>query len=201
MNFIWVSFFNLKKVITKMKKIYTILFLIFTVISFNLKAETVIMETSKGSITIELDSEKAPITVKNFLQYANDGFYDGLIFHRVIKGFMIQGGGFDKKMFQKLTSDPIKNESKNGLKNEMYTIAMARTSDPNSATSQFFINLVDNYFLDDGAGYCVFGKVTEGQEVVKEIGDLSTHINKGMGDVPIKTVTIKSVKIKKKGTN
>ena len=136
MNFIWVSFFNLKKVITKMKKIYTILFLIFTVISFNLKAETVIMETSKGSITIELDSEKAPITVKNFLQYANDGFYDGLIFHRVIKGFMIQGGGFDKKMFQKLTSDPIKNESKNGLKNEMYTIAMARTSDPNSATDR-----------------------------------------------------------------
>ena len=124
MNFIWVSFFNLKKVITKMKKIYTILFLIFTVISFNLKAETVIMETSKGSVTIELDSEKAPTTVKNFLQYANDGFYDGLIFHRVIKGFMIQGGGFDKKMFQKLTSDPIKNESKNGLKNEMYTIAI-----------------------------------------------------------------------------
>ena len=124
MNFIWVSFFNLKKVITKMKKIYTILFLIFTVISFNLKAETVIMETSKGSITIELDSEKAPITVKNFLQYANDGFYDGLIFHRVIKGFMIQGGGFDKKMFQKLTSDPIKNESKNGLKNEINNIAL-----------------------------------------------------------------------------
>ena len=102
-------------------------------------------------------------------------------------------------MYQKITKDPITNESNNGLKNEIFTIAMARTSDPDSATSQFFINLVDNYFLDDGAGYCVFGKVTEGQDVVKEIGNLSTHITNGMGDVPIKTITIKSVKILNKG--
>ena len=131
-----------------MKKIYTILFLIFTVISFNLKAETVIMETSKGSITIELDSEKAPITVKNFLQYANDGFYDSLIFHRVIKGFMIQGGGFESGMVEKDTRDPIKNEASNGLANNRGTIAMARTSDPHSATAQFFINIADNDFLN-----------------------------------------------------
>jgi len=108
---------------------------------------------------------------------------------------MIQAGGFDEKMNQKLTNDPIKNESKNGLKNEIYTIAMARTNDPHSATSQFFINLSDNYFLDDGAGYCVFGKVIEGHEVVKTIGNLSTHVTRGMGDVPIKTVTINSIKI------
>lgn len=182
-----------------MNKTCLILFFIFTILSFNSKAETVLMETSRGSITIELDSEKAPITVKNFLAYVGEGFYDNLIFHRVIKGFMIQGGGFDKKMYQKITKDPITNESNNGLKNEIFTIAMARTSDPDSATSQFFINLVDNYFLDDGAGYCVFGKVTGGQDVVKEIGNLSTHVTNGMGDVPIKTITIKSVKILNKG--
>ncbi len=184
-----------------MKKIFTLLFLSLIFVSFSLKAETVIMETSKGSIIISLDSEKAPITVKNFLKYVDESFYDGLIFHRVIKGFMIQGGGFDRLMIQKPTNDPIKNESKNGLQNEMYTIAMARTNDPDSATSQFFINLVDNYFLDDGAGYCVFGKVIEGQEIVKEIGNLSTHVSNGMGDVPIKTVTIKSIKILEKGNN
>lgn len=180
-----------------MNKIYIVFLIIFSCFSFNAKAEIVIMETSRGSITIELDNKKAPITVKNFMQYVNEGFYDGLIFHRVIKGFMIQGGGFDKKLYQKLTKDPIKNESKNGLKNEQYTIAMARTNDPNSATSQFFINLVDNYFLDNGDGYCVFGKVTEGQDIVEEIGNLSTHVANGMGDVPIKTVAIKSIKILK----
>ena len=114
---------------------------------------------------------------------------------------MIQGGGFDRLMMQKPANDPIKNESKNGLRNEMYTIAMARTNDPDSATSQFFINLEDNYFLDKNAGYCVFGKVIEGQEVVKEIGNLSTHVSNGMGDVPIKTVTIKSIKLLKKGND
>lgn len=184
-----------------MNKFYIVLFLILTFIGINLKAETVIMETSRGSITINLDSEKAPITVENFLKYVDEGFYDGLIFHRVIKGFMIQGGGFDRLMIQKATNDPIKNESKNGLQNEMYTIAMARTNDPHSATSQFFINLADNFFLDDGAGYCVFGKVIEGQEIVKEIGNLSTHVSNGMGDVPIKTVTIKSVKLLEKVEN
>ena len=184
-----------------MNKIYIVLFLILTFIGINIKAETVIMETSKGSITINLDREKAPITVENFLKYVDEGFFDDLIFHRVIKGFMIQGGGFDRLMMQKPTNDPIKNESKNGLRNEMYTIAMARTNDPDSATSQFFINLEDNYFLDKNAGYCVFGKVIEGQEVVKEIGNLSTHVSNGMGDVPIKTVTIKSIKLLKKGND
>jgi cyclophilin family peptidyl-prolyl cis-trans isomerase len=185
----------------KMNKIYIVLFLILTFIGINIKAETVIMETSKGSITINLDRKKAPITVENFLKYVDDGFYDDLIFHRVIRGFMIQGGGFNRSMMQKPTNDPIKNESKNGLRNEMYTIAMARTNDPDSATSQFFINLEDNYFLDKNAGYCVFGKVIEGQEIVKEIGNLSTHVSNGMGDVPIKTVTIKSIKLLKKGND
>ena len=124
-----------------MNKIYIVLFLILTFIGINIKAETVIMETSKGSITINLDSEKAPITVENFLNYVDEGFYDDLIFHRVIKGFMIQGGGFDRLMIQKPANDPIKNESKNGLRNEMYTIAMARTNDPDSATSQFFTDI------------------------------------------------------------
>ena len=178
-----------------MKKILITLLISSFLMSFNAIAETVIIETSKGTITVKLDSEKAPNTVKNFLQYVNDEFYAGTIFHRVIKGFMIQGGGFDKKMNQKLTNDPVKNESNNGLKNEIYSIAMARTNDPHSATSQFFINLADNYFLDDGAGYCVFGKVIEGEDVVKQIGNLSTHVSRGMGDVPIKTVTIKSIKI------
>ena len=178
-----------------MNKILLSLFISITLLSVNAQAETIIIETSKGQITINLDSEKAPGTVNNFLQYVKNGFYEGTIFHRVIKGFMIQAGGFDEKMNQKLTNDPIKNESKNGLKNEIYTIAMARTNDPHSATSQFFINLSDNYFLDDGAGYCVFGKVIEGHEVVKTIGNLSTHVTRGMGDVPIKTVTINSIKI------
>ena len=178
-----------------MKKILLSLFISITLLSVNAQAETIIIETSKGQITISLDSEKAPGTVNNFLQYVKNGFYEGTIFHRVIKGFMIQAGGFDEKMNQKLTNDPIKNESKNGLKNEIYTIAMARTNDPHSATSQFFINLSDNYFLDDGAGYCVFGKVIEGHEVIKKIGNLSTHVTRGMGDVPIKTVTINSIKI------
>ena len=178
-----------------MNKILSSLFISITLLSVNAQAETIIIETSKGQITISLDSEKAPGTVNNFLQYVKNGFYEGTIFHRVIKGFMIQAGGFDEKMNQKLTNDPIKNESKNGLKNEIYTIAMARTNDPHSATSQFFINLSDNYFLDDGAGYCVFGKVIEGHEVVKTIGNLSTHVTRGMGDVPIKTVTINSIKI------
>jgi cyclophilin family peptidyl-prolyl cis-trans isomerase len=125
----------------------------------------------------------------------NEGFYAGTIFHRVIRDFMIQGGGFDKNLNQKETREPIQNESKNGLFNETYTIAMARTNDPHSATSQFFINLKDNYFLDDGDGYCVFGKVTSGHRVVQKIGSLPTHVKEGMGDVPIKRVTIKAIKI------
>ena len=138
------------------------------------KVTSVLMKTSQGDITIELDAEAAPITVENFLSYASAGHYNGTIFHRVISGFMIQGGGFTPEMRQKATNPPIVNESANGLRNLKYSLAMARTSVPNSATSQFFINTKDNHFLDkrnaqDGVGYCVFGRVTAGTNVV-EIG-------------------------------
>ena len=181
-----------------MKKLSKILLLIF-VLLFPLSnhAQNVIIKTNKGDIEVELYEDRAPETVKNFISYINADFYNGTIFHRVIRGFMIQGGGYDKDLNLKPTEAPIKNESKNGLFNETYTIAMARTNDPHSATSQFFINLVDNYFLDDGDGYCVFGKVTSGQRVVQSIGSLPTHVKEGMGDVPIKRVTIESIKIKK----
>jgi peptidyl-prolyl cis-trans isomerase B (cyclophilin B) len=135
----------------------------------------VLMRTSKGDIRLELDADKAPATIKNFLTYANEGFYDGTIFHRIIDGFMVQGGGFDQDMKQKATHAPIKNEADNGLKNERGTIAMARTGDPHSATAQFFINQKDNSFLDHrskdarGWGYAVFGKVTDGMDVVDRI--------------------------------
>jgi len=142
----------------------------------NMSANPIVkMETSKGTITIELDAEKAPETVKNFVSYVEDGFYDGLIFHRVIPNFMIQGGGMTPDMSEKPNNAPIKNEASNGLKNDRGTIAMARTQDPHSATSQFFINLKDNDFLNfssetpAGWGYTVFGKVTEGMDVVDEI--------------------------------
>ncbi|CAN5387600.1 peptidylprolyl isomerase [soil metagenome] len=162
----------------------------------------VVIETNHGSIKVELYADKAPITVKNFLSYVDDKHYDGTIFHRVISTFMIQGGGFTKDMKQKKTKDPIKNESANGLKNEDGTIAMARTSDPDSATCQFFINVGnDNGFLNkaqsrDGAGYCVFGKVIEGMDVVNKIKGVKTgkDATTGMGDVPTETVEIKSVK-------
>ena len=182
-----------------MKKIINIALFFYlisiSILSYSEISEKLNIQTSHGNMVIEIYPEKAPITVKNFLSYVDKGFYNGTIFHRVIDGFMIQGGGFDKDMMQKEADAPIKNEANNGLKNLPYTIAMARTNDPHSATSQFFINLSDNYFLDDGAGYCVFGKVIEGHEVVKTIGNLSTHVTRGMGDVPIKTVTINSIKI------
>ena len=159
-----------------------------------------VINTSKGNIIIETYPEKAPITVKNFESYVNKDFYNATIFHRVIDGFMIQGGGFTKDMSQKQTDAPIKNEADNGLKNKKYSIAMARTSIPDSATSQFFINVKDNDFLDyagqGGAGYCVFGKVIEGQDVVDKIAKLKTRVKNGMGDVPIKTVKINSIKVK-----
>jgi len=159
-----------------------------------------LINTSKGNIVIETYPEKAPITVKNFESYVNKGFYNDTIFHRVIDGFMIQGGGFTKDMTQKQTDAPIKIESDNGLKNKKYTIAMARTSIPDSATSQFFINIKNNDFLDytgkSNPGYCVFGKVIEGQDVVDKIGKLKTRVKNGMGDVPIKTVKINSIKVK-----
>jgi cyclophilin family peptidyl-prolyl cis-trans isomerase len=136
------------------------------------------MQTNQGLIVIELDAEKAPLSTKNFTQYVEDGFYDGLIFHRVINNFMIQGGGYDKDYKEAKTRAPIQNEAKNGLKNDKYTIAMARTSDPHSGTAQFFINVGNNGFLDypgqDGWGYAVFGKVVEGKEVVDKIKDIST---------------------------
>lgn len=175
-----------------LKKYLLIFLLFFTHVTFG---QSVVIETTQGDIVVELNPKKAPNTVKNFLTYVNEGFYAGTIFHRVIRDFMIQGGGFDKNLNQKETREPIQNESKNGLFNETYTIAMARTNDPHSATSQFFINLKDNYFLDDGDGYCVFGKVTSGHRVVQKIGSLPTHVKEGMGDVPIKRVTIKAIKI------
>ncbi len=158
------------------------------------------LKTSEGLIVLELDGEKAPKTVSNFLEYAKAGFYDGTIFHRVIDGFMIQGGGFDKEMNQKPTRAPIENEGSNGLSNLPMTIAMARTNDPNSATAQFFINLVDNSRLDfrgpQSAGYAVFGKVIEGEDIVKKIGKAPTG-NQGMfQDVPNKTIVIESAKVR-----
>ena len=149
------------------------------------------MKTSQGTILIELNPAKAPKSVDNFLQYAKSGFYNGTLFHRVIDGFMIQGGGFEAGMKQKNTRAPIPNESGNGLKNVTGTIAMARTSDPDSATSQFFINLIDNAFLDQGAGYAVFGKVTQGFDIVQKIGKTAI----GSQDVPVTPVTIDSVKL------
>jgi peptidyl-prolyl cis-trans isomerase B (cyclophilin B) len=157
------------------------------------------METSLGTIKIELDADKAPITVKNFLTYVDEGFYDGTVFHRVIPNFMIQGGGMEPGMKQKKTHATIKNESSNGLANKRGTLAMARTSVPDSASSQFFINVVDNAFLDkaqagDRVGYCVFGKVVEGMDVVDKIKAVKTTDKSGHGDVPVTDVVIRSVR-------
>jgi len=154
--------------------------------------------TNFGEITLELDTEKAPITTANFLQYVDNGFYNGTIFHRVIDGFMIQGGGFDASMNQKQTAAEIKNEADNGLKNDKYTIAMARTSAPHSASSQFFINAGDNDFLNhtaqtsSGWGYCVFGKVVAGMDVVDKIRQVATTSRKGHQDVPVDNVVIET---------
>jgi peptidyl-prolyl cis-trans isomerase B (cyclophilin B) len=162
---------------------------------------TVRMETNKGVIILELDGKNAPETVANFVEYANAGFYDGTIFHRVIPGFMIQGGGFTTDMKQKATRAPIKNEAGNGLKNTTGTIAMARTGDPHSATAQFFINVKDNVFLNhtaqtpQGWGYCVFGKVTDGMDVVHAVEHVQTGNRSGFQDVPIDEVVINKVTI------
>lgn len=161
----------------------------------------IIIRTTFGPITLELDAEKAPKTVENFLSYARDGFYDGTIFHRVIDNFMIQGGGFDTNMSQKPTGEPIENEADNGLKNDFGTIAMARTMDPHSATAQFFINVKDNDFLNhsgknmQGWGYAVFGKVTEGEEVLNKIRAVATTSKNGHQDVPAEPVIIETVEI------
>ncbi len=157
------------------------------------------LHTNLGTITLQLDAEKAPITVKNFLDYVNSGFYNGTIFHRVMDGFMIQGGGFEPGMKQKPTSAPIKNEAANGLKNQTYTIAMARTSDPHSATAQFFINVKNNGFLDypgqDGWGYAVFGKVVEGMDVVDAIAKVKTGNSGYHQDVPREDVVITKAEV------
>ena len=166
-----------------------------------IKNPVVKMTTNKGDIRIELDAEKAPITTKNFLDYASEGYYDGLIFHRVIAGFMIQGGGFDPQMKQKSTKAPIKNEASNGLQNGAGTIAMARTSVVDSATAQFFINVNDNNFLDhrsespDGYGYAVFGRVIEGMESVRAIEKVETESRGMHQDVPVQPVVIHSIRV------
>ena len=154
------------------------------------------LETTHGAIVLSLDAEKAPRTVENFVQYVRDGFYDDTLFHRVIDGFMVQGGGFAAGMQQKRTRAPIPNEADNGLRNQRGTIAMARTPDPHSATAQFFINVADNAFLDfkaktdAGWGYCVFGRVTEGMDVVDRIKGVATTSRAGHRDVPAEDVVI-----------
>jgi len=161
----------------------------------------VILHTNMGAIQLELDAAKAPDTVANFVQYVRDGHYDGTTFHRVIDGFMIQGGGFTPDMQQKPTRPPIQNEAHNGLKNVAYSIAMARTPNPHSATSQFFINVANNSFLDyveptaQGYGYCVFGRVTQGQDVVDRIKKVDTGTRNGHQDVPREDVIIERAEL------
>ncbi|MBC3916284.1 peptidyl-prolyl cis-trans isomerase [Undibacterium sp. CY18W] len=159
----------------------------------------VILTTNFGAIKIDLNEEKAPKTVANFLAYVESGHYSGTIFHRVIDGFMIQGGGFEPGMNQKSTNAPIENEAKNGLKNERYTLAMARTGDPHSASAQFFINTANNSFLDfpgqDGWGYCVFGKVVEGTDIVDKIKGVKTTRTGMFQDVPVENVIIEKAEI------
>ncbi|MCB0369124.1 MAG: peptidylprolyl isomerase [Bdellovibrionales bacterium] len=186
---------------------------LFSILSFA-KNPQVELKTNKGAIVVELNQKKAPLTVKNFLSYVKNKQYDGTIFHRVIDGFMIQGGGFDKDMNEKATKSPIKNEANNGLSNEKYTIAMARTSDPDSATAQFFINVKDNPNLDYSEfkipgsnekkinhGYAVFGKVTKGQDIVDLIKKVSTGTKNVKGipydDVPNEIIKIESAKVLK----
>ncbi len=163
------------------------------------KMKMVKLHTNQGIITLQLDAEKAPVTVQNFLDYVNSGFYNNTIFHRVIPNFMIQGGGFEPGMKQKPTKAPIKNEAANGLKNDTYSIAMARTGDPQSATAQFFINTKNNSFLDypgqDGWGYCVFGTVVEGKEVVDAIGKVKTGSSGMFQDVPKEDVIITKAEV------
>ena len=189
-----------------MKQLFTVLFALFLCCTMQSsqsstqgKPTMVKLHTNMGVITLQLDAEKAPNTVKNFLEYVNSGFYTNTIFHRVIANFMIQGGGFEPGMKQKKTNAPIKNEARNGLRNDKYTIAMARTGDPHSATAQFFINVKDNGFLNypgqDGWGYCVFGKVVEGTDVVDAIRNVKTGNRGGFQDVPLEDVVITKAEV------
>ena len=190
-----------------MKRLLTALLLCCTMQSSHSstqgKQTMVKLHTNHGVITLQLDAEKAPLTVKNFLEYVNSGFYDGTIFHRVIDSFMIQGGGFEPGMKQKKVNAPIQNEAANGLGNDIYTVAMARTSDPHSATAQFFINTKNNSFLNytganvQGYGYCVFGKVVEGKEVVDAIRKAKTGSHAGHQDVPEEDIVITKAEVMK----
>ena len=159
------------------------------------------MQTSMGDIVIELDTDKAPVTAENFLQYVREGFYDNTIFHRVINGFMVQGGGFEPGMKQKSTRAQIENEAANGLKNDTYTVAMARTSDPHSASAQFFFNVKNNDFLNfraattEGYGYCVFGQISEGREVIDKIKAVATGKRGFHQDVPNEDVVVKKAEV------
>ena len=191
-----------------MKRFFTVLITLLlcctTQSSYSLtqgKPTMVKLHTNKGIITLQLDAEKVPNTVKNFLDYVDSGFYSNTIFHRVIGNFMIQGGGFEPGMKQKKVNAPIKNEAANGLKNDNYTVAMARTGDPHSATAQFFINVKDNGFLNypgqDGWGYCVFGKVVEGKDVVDAIRNVKTGNSSGFQDVPLEDVVITKAEVVK----
>jgi len=191
-----------------MKRLFTALFALLLCCTIQLSYSSTLdnktmvkLHTNHGIITLQLDAEKAPLSVKNFLDYVNSGFYNGTIFHRVMDNFMIQGGGFEPGMKQKPTNAQIKNEAANGLKNATYSIAMARTSDPHSATAQFFINVKNNGFLDypgqDGWGYCVFGKVVEGTEVVDAIAKVSTGNRAGHQDVPQEDVIITKAEVVK----
>jgi len=190
-----------------LKRLCCLLFLVLCLTGSAFAAEsknpTLLIETTLGNIKVELFQKEAPVSVQNFLEYAKSGFYNGTVFHRVIPGFMIQGGGFTAELSQKPTRAPIKNEATNGLKNERGTLAMARTMVPDSATAQFFINVANNDFLNhrEGGpaayGYAVFGKVLSGMEVVDKIVATPTGFRNGMGDVPLTPVVIKQVKIVK----
>jgi peptidyl-prolyl cis-trans isomerase B (cyclophilin B) len=179
-------------------RIFLVLALVMSALAVS-AAEYVKIKTSMGDIDVELFDRQAPATVKNFLNYADKGFYNGTIFHRVIKDFMVQGGGFDEKFNQKNTEAPVQNEADNKIANEKGTLAMARTNDPHSATAQFFINTSDNAFLNHtgknsrGWGYCVFGKVIKGMEVVEKIQNVQTGNRPPHQDVPVKNVTIKEI--------
>ena len=175
--------------------------LLFCASTCTLAAPSVEFQTNQGDFTVELYPEKAPKTVANFLQYVKDGYYENTIFHRVINHFMIQGGGFERDLSEKNTRAAVVNEAGNGLLNQTGTIAMARTADPDSATAQFFVNLIDNQFLDytgpdpDQIGYCVFGKVTSGMDVIQKIGITQTNTFGRYSDVPVKPIIIKSAKL------
>ena len=183
------------------RSLFTALILSIGAAAFAQDNPVVVMETTKGTIRIELWADKAPISVENFLRYTDNEFYDGLIFHRVINGFMIQGGGLDAKMNKKPTKKAITNEADNGLKNVVGSVAMARTGNPHSATAQFFINVNNNGFLDHkskdsrGWGYAVFGKVVKGMDVVNKIKSVKTSRVNGRGDVPVSPITIKKATI------